>query len=144
MYWGKTSKKTLEHLFFRLFWTLTRKACVFTGKFLAMLSKLLSTYPEEHLQSNISERTAWKLQDFRIIFEVFGTMSENFSRFGKTANYVQGNSLWKKFFKYRNFRFFFQFWAIFLLLAKTFARFAKPAIRVCVEVFGEKHFFKYI
>ena len=100
------SKKTLEQLVFRLFWTLTRKTCSFTRKFLSRLSKLLSTCPEEHFQSNISERKSWKLQEFRIIFEVFGTMAANIFRVGETAKDVQGNSPKKKFFKKRRFRFF--------------------------------------
>ena len=74
----KTSKKTLEILVFRFSWTLTRKTCSCTGKFLAGLSKLLSTCPREPLKSNISGRKSWKLQDFRIIFEVFWTMVEKF------------------------------------------------------------------
>ena len=100
------SKKALEQLVFRLFWNLTRKTCVFTGRFLSRLSKLLSTCPEEHFQSNISERKSWKLQEFRIIFEVFGTMAANIFRVGETAKDVQGNSPKKKFFKKRRFRFF--------------------------------------
>ena len=136
-------KILLSNWFFVFFWTLTKKTCVFTGKFLAMFSKLLSTCPEENLQSNISQRKSWKLQDFRINFEVFGTMAEKFFRVGKTAKYVQGNSFWKKFFKNRKIR-FFPILSVFLLLAKTFARFAKHAIWPCVEVMGEKHCFNYI
>ena len=71
---GKTVKSFVEQIVFRLFWILTRKACVFAGKFLAGLSKILWTCPVEHLQINISEWKSWKLEDFRIIFEVFGTM----------------------------------------------------------------------
>ena len=100
------SKNTLEQLVFRLFWTLTRKTCIFTGRILSRLSKLLSTCPEKHLQSNISERKSWKLQDFRIIFEVFGTMAEKFFRVGKRVKDVQGNSLKKKFFIKKKFAFF--------------------------------------
>ena len=91
---------------FRLFLDFDNKTCVFAGKFFAMLSKLLSTCPEENLQSNISQRKSWKLQDFRIIFEVFWTMVENFFRVGKTAKDIQGNSLWKKFFENSKTRFF--------------------------------------
>ena len=130
-------------MIFRLFLDFDKKTCVFTGKFLAMLSKILSTWPEENLQSNISQRKSWKLQDFRIIFEVFGAMAEKFFRVGKTAKDVQGNSLWKKFFKNRKIR-FFSILSVFLLLAKSFARFAKPAIWLCVEVMREKHCFNYI
>ena len=102
----KNVKKTLEQLVFRLFLDFDNKTCVFAGKFFAMLSKLLSTCPEENLQSNISQRKSWKLQDFRINFEVFGTMAEKFFWVGKTAKDVQGNSFWKKFFKKRKIRFF--------------------------------------
>ena len=106
MYRGKISKKTLEQLVFRLFWTLTRKTCIFTGRFLSRLSKLLSTCPEEHFQSHNSERKSWKLQDFRIIFEVSGTMAEKFFRVCKTVKDVQGNNLKENFFIKRKFRFF--------------------------------------
>ena len=100
------SKMTLEQLVFRLFWTLTRKTCIFIGRFLSSLSKLLSTCPEEHFQSHISERKSWKLQDFRIIFEVSGTMAEKFFRVCKTVKDVQGNNLKENFFIKRKFRFF--------------------------------------
>ena len=101
------SKKTLEQLVFRLRWTLTRKTCIFTERFFSRLSKLLSTCPEEHLQSTISERKSWKLQDFRIIFEVFGTMAEKFFSVGKTVKDVQGNSLKKKTFHKEKISLFF-------------------------------------
>ena len=52
---------------------------------------------------------------------------------------VRGNIFWKLFFKRETFAVFFRFWAISLLLAKNFARFAKPATKVSVEVFGENH-----
>ena len=50
----------------------------------------------------------------------------------------------KKHFQKRKLRYFLQFWAIFLILAKSFAGFAKPAIYVSVEVFGENIFEIYI
>ena len=50
---GKNVKKILlKNWFFVFFWNLTRKNCIFTGKFFAGLSKLLSTFPEEHLRRN--------------------------------------------------------------------------------------------
>ena len=70
-------KISVEQTVFRLFWTLTRKTCISTGIFLAGLSKLLSTFPEDQLQSNISERRSWNLEDFWIVFEIFGTTAEN-------------------------------------------------------------------
>ena len=69
---------------------------------------------------------------------------KNFPGLAKRQKMSAGTVYEKKFLKNRKFHFFFQIWAIFSLLAKTFARFAKPAIWVCVEVIGEKHFFKYI
>ena len=50
----------------------------------------------------------------------------------------------KKHCQKRKLRYFIQFLAFFLNLAKSFARFAKPAIYVSVEVFGEKIFEIYI
>ena len=55
----------------------TRKTCIFNGKFLAALSNLLFTCPEEHLQTNVSGRKSWKLKDFWINFEVFVDNSGN-------------------------------------------------------------------
>ena len=104
-------KKTVEHLVFRLFWILTRKKCVFAGKFLAGLSKILSTCLVEHLQSKISECKSWKLEDFRIIFEVLGTMAENLFQGWQNSKDVRGNSLWSFFFQKRKIRYFFRFWA---------------------------------
>ena len=99
-------KKDLEHLIYRQFWTSTRKTCIFNGKIFAGLSNLLFTCPEEHLQSNVSERKSWKLKDFWINFENFGTMAEETFRVVKTAKDVLGNSLWKKIFKNWKTRFF--------------------------------------
>ena len=125
---GKTSKNTHEKLVFRFSWTLTRKTCSFTGKFLAGLSKLLSTCPKEPLKSNISERKSWKLQNFRIIFEVFGTMAEKFYQGWQNSNRCPLEQYMKFIFQKRDIRYFSRFWAISFLLAKIFARFAKPAI----------------
>ena len=100
------SKKTLEQLVFRLLWTLTRKTCIFTERIFSRLSKLLSTCPEEHLRSNISETKSWKLGDFRIIFEVFGTMAENIFRVTKQQKMSRGTAQRKSVFKKRKFRFF--------------------------------------
>ena len=104
-------KKTVEHLVFRLFWILTRKKCVFAGKFLAGLSKIPSTCLVEHLQSKISECKSWKLEDFRIIFEVLGTMAENLFQGWQNSNRCPREQFMKFFFQKRNFRYFFRFWA---------------------------------
>ena len=102
----KNVKKNSWIIGFSSFLDFNKKTRIFTRTFLAGLSKLLSTCPEEHFQSKISERKSWKLQDFRIIFEVFGSMAEKIFRVGKTLKDVRGNSPKKKFFKKRKFRFF--------------------------------------
>ena len=104
-------KKTVEHLVFRLFWILTRKKCVFAGKFLAGLSKIPSTCLVEHLQSKISECKSWKLEDFRIIFEVLGTMAGNLFQGWQNSNRCPREQFMKFFFQKRKFRYFFRFWA---------------------------------
>ena len=145
MYRRKTSlKKDLGHLIYRHFWTSTRKTCIVNGKFFPGLSNLLSKCPEEHLQSNVSERKSWKFKDFWINFEVFGKMAEKIFQGWQNGKRCPREQFMKKVFKKQKISLFFQLWAFFSLLAKTFARFAKPAIWVCVEVIGEKHFFKCI
>ena len=125
---------------FRLFWTLTRKTCIFTGKFLVGLSKLLFTCPEKHLRSNISETKSWKLGDFGIIFEIFGTMAENIFRVWQNSNRCpEGTYYWKTFSKEKT-SLFFPFLSEFLLWAKKFAGFAEPAIYISVEAFGVTFF----
>ena len=122
---------------FRLFWTLTRKTSIFTGKFLAGLSKLLFTCPEKHSRSNTLERKSWKLGDFRIIFEVFGTMVENVFQVWQNSNRCPaGTNYWKTVSKEKTL-FFFRFWATFYFERKKSARFAEPAIYVSVEAFGD-------
>ena len=63
-----------------------------------------------------------------------------FSGLAKRQKMSAGTVYEKNFLKNRKYHFFFQLWAIFSLLAKTFARFAKPAIWVCVEVIGKNIF----
>ena len=138
----EVTKKVLKNWFFCLFWILTREACIFTGKFLAGLSKLLSTYPEEHLQSNISERKSRKFEDFRIFFKTFGWMAKNIFQGWKTSNRRPGEPFMGKLFSKEKKSLIFSFLCEFLLLAKKFSRFAKPAIYVLMEVFVEKHFLK--
>ena len=131
---------------FRLFWNLTRKTCIFTGKFLVGLSKLLFTCPEKHLRSNISETKSWKLRDFRIFFEIFGTMAEKIFIFRVWQNSnrcPEGTDYWKLFSK-ENISLFFPFLSEFLLWAKKFAAFAEPAIYVPVEAFEVIFFEIYI
>ena len=146
MYRRKTSlKKDLEHLIYRHFWTWTRKTCIVNGKFFAGLSNLLFTCPEEHLQSSVSERKSWKLKDFRINFEIFGTMVKNIFQGWQNSNRFPGEQFMEKFFSQEEISLFFPILSgFFLLQAKTFARFAKSAVYSCLEVFMEKHFLKFI
>ena len=120
VYRAKNVKNTLAKLVFRFSWTLTRKTCSFTGIFLAVLSKLLYTSPEEPLKSNISERKSWKLQDFRIVFEVFGTMAENFFQGWQNTNRCPREHFKKTFFQKRDIRYFFRFRAFFFTSSENF------------------------
>ena len=142
---GKTSKNTHEKLVFRFSWTLTRKTCSFTGKFFAGLSKLLSTCPKEPLKSNISERKSWKLQDFRIIFEVFGTMAEKFYRGWQNSNRcVRWNNIWKFFFKRETFAHFPDS-DQFLSFYRNFSPdLRNPQSRYPWKFLGEKYFWNFL
>ena len=139
----KRRKITLEKMVFRLFWTLPRKSCIFTGKFFAGLSKLLSTCPKEHLESNISERKSWKLESFWIFFEFFGTNADNFFQCWQNSDICPREQFMDFFFKREKLAIFSNL-SDCLLPAKFFARVAKPAIYLSVEVFGEKHILKFI
>ena len=100
-------KFTVERTVFRLFWTLTRKTCIFTGIFLAGLSKLLSTCSEDQLQSNISERRSWNLEDFWIVFEIFGTTAENIFQGWQKSNRCPGEQFMENiFFRWEKFAIF--------------------------------------
>ena len=141
MYSRKTStKKDLEHLIYRHFWTSTRKTCIFNGKFFAGLSNLLFTCPEDYLQSNVSERKSWKLKYFWINFEVFGTIAETLFQGCQNSNRCPGEELIEERFQKRKFHYFFSILSGFLLWVKKFARIAEPAIYVSVETFREKRF----
>ena len=138
----RSHKKTLEQLLHRLFWTLKRKTCVFTGKFSAGLSKPFSTCPEEHLESNIFERKPARNEDFCIFFEIFGRMAKNIVQGWRNSNRSPGEPFMGKPFSKEKKSLFLPILSDFLLLAKKFSRFAKPAIYVSVEVFVEKLFLK--
>ena len=143
MYRRKTpSKKDLEHLIYRPFWTSARKTCFFNGKFFCRVVKPTFSCPEEHLQSNVSERKSWKHKDFWINFEVFGTMAEKFFQGCQNSNRCPGEELFEKRFQKRKNHFFFRFRAVFLIWVKKFAISAKPANYVSVENFWGKLFAK--
>ena len=110
---------------FHLFWTSTRKRCIFTGKILAGLPKLLSSCAEEHLQSNISERKSWKFEHFRIIFDVFGTMAEIFFQGWQNTNRCPRELFMKTFFQKRDIRYFFPILSDFFTSSKNFRKICK-------------------
>ena len=128
VYRGKNVKQYSWKIGFSFFSDFNKKSCGFTGKFLAVLSKLLSTCLEEPLKSNIYGKKSWKLQDLRIIFEVYGTMAEKLFQGWRSTNRCPREHFTNFFFQKRDIRYFFRFRATSLLLAKTFAIFAKPAI----------------
>ena len=101
------------------------------------MSNLLSTCPEEHLQSKISERKSWNLKDFWIILEVFGTMAENFFRVVKTAIDVQGKILLKNVFKREKIIISFQFWAIFYFKRKNSLELRNRNLRIRGNFLGK-------
>ena len=132
-------------MIYRHFWSSTRKTCIFNGKIFAGLSNLLFMCPEEHLQSNVSERKSWKLMDFWINFENFGRMAEKkIFRVVKTAKDVQGNSLWKKFFKNRKLWFFFQFCAFFYFKRKLSPDLQNPQSTCAWKFVVKNNFLKLI
>ena len=105
--WKEVTKKTLEQLLHRLFWTLKRKTCVFTGKFSAGLSKPFSTCPEEHLESNIFERKPARNEDFCIFSEIFGRMAKNIVQGWRNSNRSPGEPfMGKPFSKEKKLLFF--------------------------------------
>ena len=110
---------------FRLFWTLPRKSCIFTAKFFAGLSKLLSTCPKEHLKSNISERKSWKLESFWIFFEFFGTNADNFFQCWQNSDICPREQFMDFFSKEKN-SLFFSNLSDCLLPAKFSATVATP------------------
>ena len=83
---------------FRLFWILTRKTCVFAGKFLAGLSKKLWTCPVEHLQSKFSEWKSWKLEGFRKNFWKFRSNRGKVFHTWQNSNRCPREQFMKNFF----------------------------------------------
>ena len=82
----------------------------------------------------------WRI--FEKIFEVFGTMMEKLFQGWQNSNRCPREQFMKTFFHKRKIRSFFPILSQCLLPAKFFARVAKPAIYVSVEVFGGKTIFE--
>ena len=112
---------------FRLFWTLTRKVS-FDWKVLGKVVKTSFYVSIGTLQNTISERKFWKFEVFRIIIEVFGTMEENHAQDCQSSNRCRREQFIEKSFSKEKKAVFFPVMCDCLLLAKKFARFAKPAM----------------
>ena len=134
-------KKDLENLIYRHFWTSTRKTCIVNGKFFAGLSKLLSTFPEDQLQSNISERRSWNLEDFRINFENFGTMVENIFQGWQNSNRFPGEQFMEKFFSKEKISIFFPILSGFVYFKRKLSPDLQKPQSTCAWKFLGKNIF---
>ena len=138
MYRRKTPiKKDLEHLIYRPFWTSARKTCFFNGKFFCRVVKPTFSCPEEHLQSNVSERKSWKHKDFWINFEVFGTMAEKFFQGCQNSNRCPGEELFEKRFQKRKNHFFFDSERFFNLSEKICYKCETRKLRIRGKFLGK-------
>ena len=146
MYRGKTSKKILlNKRFFVFFWFLTRKTCIFTGIFLAGLSKLLPTCPEDQLQSNISERRSWNLEDFWIVFEIFGTTEQNIFQGWQNSNRCPGEQFMENNFSDEKNSLFFPILSDFLTFGDKLCQICENRnLRIRGSFWGKTFFEIYI
>ena len=144
VYGGKNFKKNCRTIGFWSFLDFEKKNLGFCRKVFGRVAKNTLTCPVEHLQSKFSEWKSWKLEDFRKVFEVFGTRMEKLFQGWQNSNRCPREQFMKTFFPKRKIRSFFPILSQCLLPAKFFARVAKRAIFVSVEVFGEKQFEIYI
>ena len=142
LYGGKNVKKSCGTIGFWSFLDFEKKNLCFRRKVFGRVVKNTLTCPVEHLQSKFSERKSWKLEDFRKIFEVFGTRMEKLFQCWQNSNRCPREQFMKTFFQKRKIRSFFPILSQCLLPAKFFARVAKPASYVSVEVFGIKTIFE--
>ena len=106
MYGGKNVKKSCWTIGFWSFLDFEKKNLCFRRKVFGRVVKNTLTCPMEHFQINISEWKSWKLEDFRIIFEVFGTMAENLFQGWQNSKRCPREQFMKNFFKRENFALF--------------------------------------
>ena len=146
MYRRKTSlKKDLEHLVFRHFQTSTRKTCIVNGKFFPGLSNLLSKCPEEHLQSNVSERKSCKLMDFWINFVNFGTTAENIFQGWQNSNRCPGEQFMENIFSDEKNSLFFPILSDFLIFGEKLCQICENRnLRIRGSFWGKTFFEIYI
>ena len=145
LYRGKNVKRNCWTIGFSSFLDFDKKnLCLFRKVFGRVVKNTFDVSSGTPTEQNFLMEVS-KTRGFSDNFWSFRDKGGNtFFRVGQTAIDVRGNSLWKKYFQKRKVRYFFRFRAFFLLLAKKVARFAKHAVYVSVEVFGEKHPLKFI
>ena len=127
---------------FRHFWTLTRRTCFFLAEsFWQGCQNYFLRVQKNNYRATFLKRNLEILKVFGWFLKILGQWRKSFFRVGKTAKDVRGNSLWKNFFQKKKFRYFFRFWAVFFTSSENFRHICK---NVCLEVFREKHFLKFI
>ena len=111
VYGGKNVKKNCWTIGFWSFLDFEKKNLGFCRKVFGRVAKNTMTCPVEHLQSKFSEWKSWKLEDFRKIFEVFGTRMEKLFQDWQNSNRCPREQFMKTFFPREKFALFFRFWA---------------------------------
>ena len=142
MYRGKISKNLLlNKWFFVIFGLWQEERVFFSGIFLAGLSKLLSTCPEEQLQSNISEKKSWNLEGFWMVFEDFGTMAEIFFQGWQNSKRCPGEQFVEKFFSKEKISLFFPILSGFFYFKRKFSPYLQKPQSTCAWKFLGKNIF---
>ena len=130
---------------FRLFWILTRETCVFAGKGFGRVVKKTFDVSNGTLMELIFRMEVLKTGGFSKKFLKFsGQWWKNFSRVGKTAIDVRGNSLWKLFFTREKFALFVRFWANVYFQRKLSPELRNPQSMFPWTFLGKAIFEKYI
>ena len=127
-------------MFFRYFWTLTRKTWILPENFEQNCHNYILLSEGGSWRAKLLKGSLESLKFFRIIIEVFGTIGKTFFRVATTATYVQGNNLRKRVFSIWKFFNFSRLWAIFSLLAKKSLRVVvvKSATYEALDYFEEE------
>ena len=139
VYRGKNVKKDSLKTGFSSFLDFDKKNLSFYRNFFGSVVKTTFYVSSGTLTKQDFWKEFLKTWGFWIIFEVFGTMAENFFSVGKTAIYVRGNSLWKFFFQKRN-SFFFRLWTI-VISSEIFCQSYESGILCIRGSFWGKTFF---
>ena len=144
VYRGITSKKLLNNWFFVFFGFWQEKPVFLHESFWQCCQKYFRRVQWNTYRATIPNESLEDSRIFEYVLKFSAQWRQTFFGVGRTAIDVRGKSLWIFFFKREKFA-FFPIPSECLLPEKIFARVAKPAIYVSVEVFGKKrHFLKYI